>query len=134
MQAALPPLVIDALVQTDEIALEDEACQTEKSVGIDCKVQANPESRSFSTQTIKVEADLVNLSAAPNLCQSLSTGSQKSKKRKIDLTARAINLRITKEILESILHNPKQFTQIKTNDAAHLCMFLKVNKKNDPWP
>ena len=53
--------------------------------------------------------------------------SQKSKKRKI---ASAINLRITTAALKSILHNPSQFTQINTDSAVHLCMFLKVKA---PW-
>ena len=43
MQAPLPPLVVDALVQT------------EKSTVIESGVQANPERRKFGTQTIKVE-------------------------------------------------------------------------------
>ena len=38
----------------------------------------------------------------------------------------ATNVRITKAILESILHNPKQFTQINTDQPQHLCTFLKV--------
>ena len=63
MQAPLPPLVIDALVQTESVSRENEACQTEKSTGIECGVQANPERRyklyperrTLGTQTIKVE-------------------------------------------------------------------------------
>ena len=63
MQAPLPPLVVDALVQTESVSRENEACQTEKSTGIECGVQANPERRyklyperrTFGTQTIKVE-------------------------------------------------------------------------------
>ena len=35
-------------------------------------------------------------------------------------------LRITKAILELILHNPKQFTQIDTDQPQHLCTFVKV--------
>ena len=45
MQAPLPPLVVDALVQTESVSRENEACQTEKSTGIECGVQANPERR-----------------------------------------------------------------------------------------
>ena len=52
MQAALPPLVMDALVQTDVVSRENEACQTEKSTGIDCEVQANPERRTLCAQTV----------------------------------------------------------------------------------
>ena len=63
MQAPLPPLVVDALVQTEVVSRENEACQTEKSTGIECGVQAYPERRwklyperrTFGTQTIKVE-------------------------------------------------------------------------------
>merc|ERR1711917_136740 len=74
MQASLPPLVVDALVQTEVVSRENEACQTEKSTGIECAVQANlerrwelfrpkgttikeenVERRTFGTQTIKVE-------------------------------------------------------------------------------
>ena len=56
MQAPLPPLVIDALVQTESVSRNNEACQTEKSTGIECAVQANLEKRrTFGTQTIKVE-------------------------------------------------------------------------------
>ena len=44
MQAALPPRVMDALVQTDVVSRENEA---DKSTGIDCKVQANPERRTL---------------------------------------------------------------------------------------
>ena len=63
MQAPLPPLVIDALVQTESVSRENEACQTVKLTGIECGVQANterryklyPERRTFGTQTIKVE-------------------------------------------------------------------------------
>ena len=157
-EAALPPLITDALIQTDLIARNDEACQTEKSFKIDCEVQANPERRSFCTQTMKLEAEIpVDL---PNLPSSSSseilqndeisstktlsqrnhrtiilspTGSQKSKKRKIVASMSAINLKITKAIMESILHNPKQFTQINTDKPVHLCTFLKVNHL-DPWP
>ena len=39
---------------------------------------------------------------------------------------RQMPMRITKAILESILHNPKQFTQINTDQPQHLCTFLKV--------
>ena len=129
MQAALPPMVIDALVQTDSVAHEDEACQTEKSTGIECEVQANSERRSLCTQTIKVEADEIGM---PNLPSSSSskivqngeilesktpseknsrakspTGAQESKKRKISSieTSRlqSVNLRTTREADDEIL-------------------------------
>ena len=162
-EAALPPLITDALVQTDLIARNDEDCQTEKSFKIDCEVQANPERRSFCTQTMKLEAeipvDLPNLPSSSSseilqndeisstkslVTKTLSqrnhrtiilspTGSQKSKKRKIDASLSAISLKITRAIMESILHNPKQFTQINTDNPVHLCTFLKVNHL-DPWP
>ena len=91
MQAALPPLVIDALVQTDLIAREDEACQTEESIRVDCEVQANPERRSFCTQTIKVEADEITMPNLPSskkvtkkkVSSSSKPGPKKAKKRKI---------------------------------------------------
>ena len=40
----------------------------------------------------------------------------------------ATNVRITKAMLESILHNPKQFTQIDTDQPKHLCRYLKVRE------
>ena len=46
----------------------------------------------------------------------------------------ATNVRITKAILESILHNPKQFTQINTDQPQHLCTFLKVKVKWNTHP
>ena len=49
MQAALPPRVMDAVVHTDVVSREDEA---DKSTGIDCEVQANPERRALCAQTV----------------------------------------------------------------------------------
>ena len=80
MQAALPPLV-DALVQTDVVSRENEACQTEKSTGIDCEVQANPERRTLCTQTIKQE--IQTEIAMPNTICSHRFGLKKAKKRKL---------------------------------------------------
>ena len=59
MEAPVPSLVIDALVQTESVSRENEACQTEKSAGIECEVQANLylERRTFGTQTINVDND-----------------------------------------------------------------------------
>ena len=54
MQAPLTPLVIDALVQTEIVSRKNETCQTEKSTGIECAVQADLARRTFGTQT-KVE-------------------------------------------------------------------------------
>ena len=64
MYAVLPPLVMDALVQTDVVSRENGACQTEKIIGIDCEIQANPQRRSFCTQTIKMEKTDI---AIPNI-------------------------------------------------------------------
>ena len=46
MQAPLPPLVSDAIVQTDSVLRMAQACQTQQLTRIDCGVQANlhPES------------------------------------------------------------------------------------------
>ena len=81
MQAALPPLVMDALVQTDVVSQENEACQTEKSTGIDCEVQANPEIRTLCTQTIKQE--IKTEIALPNTICSYRFGLKNAKKRKL---------------------------------------------------
>ena len=81
MQAALPPLVMDALVQTDVVSRENEACQTEKSTGIDCEVQANPEKRTLCTQTIKQE--IKTEIAMPNTICAHRFGLKKAKKRKL---------------------------------------------------
>ena len=144
--------VVDALVQTDMIAREDEACQTEKSIGIDCEVQTNPKRRTFSTQTIKAEKNDI---AIPNLPSSSSskivekskisssktpsqknsriespsspTDSNEAKKRKIASIQNPTD-RVTISIakLQSILHNPKQFTRMNDDNPVHLCTFLKV--------
>ena len=82
MQASLPPLVMDALVQTDVVSRENGACQTEKIISIDCEVQANPE-RTFSTQTIKQEIKQENVGIAmPNTISNSRFGLKKAKKRK----------------------------------------------------
>ena len=81
MQAALPPLVMDALVQTDVVSRENEACQTEKSTGIDCEVQANPEKRTLCTQTIKQE--IKTEISMPNTICSHRFGLNNAKKRKL---------------------------------------------------
>ena len=73
MQAPLPPLVNDAIVQTDSVLRMTQACQTQQLTRIDCAVQANlhPESTALSTQTIKVEPEEI---AMPNLPSSSSSG------------------------------------------------------------
>ena len=73
MQAPLPPLVSDAIVQTDSVLCITEACQTQQLTRFDCAVQANlhPESTALSTQTIKVEPEEI---AMPNLPSSSSSG------------------------------------------------------------
>ena len=73
MQAALPPLVSDANVQTDSVVCVAEACQTQQLTSIDCAVQANlyPTSTALSAQTIKVEPEEI---AMPNLPSSSSSG------------------------------------------------------------
>ena len=81
MQAPLPPQVMDALVQTDVVSRENEACQTEKSTGIDCEVQANPERRTLCTQTIKQE--IQTEIAMPNTICSHRFGLKNAKKRKV---------------------------------------------------
>ena len=81
MQAALPPLVMDAFVQTDVAPRENEACQTEKSTGIDCEVQANPERRTLCTQTIKQE--IQTEIAMPNTICGHRFGLKNAKKRKV---------------------------------------------------
>ena len=78
MQASLPPLVMDALVQTDVVSRENGACQTEKIISIDCEVQANPETRTFETQTIKQENVEI---AMPNTICNLPFGLKKAKNR-----------------------------------------------------
>ena len=40
--------------------------------------------------------------------------------------ANATNVRITKQVLESILHHPNQFTQINLDQPPELCNYLKV--------
>ena len=78
MQAALPPLVMDALVQTDVVSRENEGCQTENSNGIDFQVQANiePDRRTIGTETIRVDnGERSNISS--------SSGLNKAKKNTI---------------------------------------------------
>ena len=38
------------------------------------------------------------------------------------------NIRLSREMLESILNNPKQFTRLNTDKHRHLCTYLKVKE------
>ena len=68
-------------VQTDVVSRENEACQTEKLIGIDCEVQANPERRTLCTQTIKQEVQTEI--AMPNTICAHRFGLKNAKKRKL---------------------------------------------------
>ena len=78
---------MQAAVQTDVVSRENEACQTEKLIGIDCEVQANPERRTLCstsqvcTQTIKLE--IQTEIGMPNTIFSHRFGSKNDKKRKV---------------------------------------------------
>ena len=55
MQAALPPLGIDAMVQTDDLLLRDGSCQTDQLKEIDFPIQADLQSEMEAVSTIKEE-------------------------------------------------------------------------------
>ena len=55
MQAALPPLVSDAIVQTDDISSRDGSCQTDQPNEIDFPIQADLQSEMEVVSTIKEE-------------------------------------------------------------------------------
>ena len=80
MQAVLPPLVLDALVQTDSVTRQNEFCQTVQSDGVDLQIQVSmqPERKMVSTQTMKEEYGEI---ALPNIPSSSS--SKETKKRKL---------------------------------------------------
>ena len=80
MQAVLPPLVLDALVQTDSVTRKNEFCQTVQSDGVDFQVQVSMQSerKIVSTQTIKEEHIEIALPNRPS-----SSSSKESKKRKL---------------------------------------------------
>ena len=80
MQAVLPPLVIDALVQTDSLPRKNEFCQTVESNGADFQIQVSiqPDRKVVSTQTIKEEHEEIALPNRPS-----SSSSKETKKRKL---------------------------------------------------
>ena len=80
MQEVLPPLVIDALVQTDSLPSKNEFCQTVQSDGVDFQIQVSmqPERKIASTQTLKEEHGEIALPNRPS-----SSSSKKTKKRKL---------------------------------------------------
>ena len=92
MQAPLPPLVIDALVQTESVSRKNETCQTEKSTGIECAVQADlerrwkffyPEGRTFGTQTKVENVEITRIDAIVQTDSStLKNGSCQTDKSK----------------------------------------------------
>ena len=55
MQAALPPPVIDAMVQTDDLLLRDGSCQTDQPKEIDFPIQADLQSEKEAVSSIKEE-------------------------------------------------------------------------------
>ena len=79
-ETVLPPLVIDATVQTDRLTQKTESCQTKKSKGIDFGAQAEFQTDTIATgsQMIKQETQQI---AMPN--RPTSSGSNPSKKRKL---------------------------------------------------
>ena len=80
-ESVLPPLVMDAMAQTDRLIQKTESCQTEKSEGIDFEVQTElrTDTMTTGTQTIKQETQEI---AMPN--RSTSSRSKPFKKRKLD--------------------------------------------------
>ena len=87
-QAPLPPLVVDALVQTEVVSRENEACQTEKSTGIECAVQANLERRweFFRPKGTKIKEENVEITRIDAFVQTdgspLKDGSCQTDKSK----------------------------------------------------
>ena len=75
MQAVLPPLVIDALVQIDRLPRKNEFCQTVQSDGVDFQVQVSmlPERKIVSTQTVKEEHVEIALPNRPSSSSSKKT-------------------------------------------------------------
>ena len=89
-------------VKTDVVFRENEA-QTEKLIVIDCEVQANPETRTFETQTIKPEIKQENVGIAmPNTICNLPFGLKKlkiEKQSQMEIRRRVkIHLRKTTEL------------------------------------
>ena len=80
MQEVLPPLVIDAIVQTDSLPSKNEFCQTVQSDGVDFQIRVSmqPERKVVSTQTIKEEQVEIALPNRPS-----SSRSKEAKKRKL---------------------------------------------------
>ena len=120
IQPAIKPLVVDAFAQTDVVSRENEACQTEKSTGIDFEVQANlhPERRILCTRKIKVEAGEI---AMPNLLSSSSSKTvnkgQQARKRKRSSTSvpNEYNCRV---VLSNYLPKPDNETDEEDSDIT----------------
>ena len=109
MQAVLPPLVIDALVQTDNVPQKNKLCQTMKSDSIDFQVQVSlePERKIIGTQTMKekqtkkrklssIETTPCNVNAGP----SAMISRQKQEQTCDDLTVTE-----TEKLQDSILNS-----------------------------
>ena len=124
MQASLPPLVVDALVQTEVVSRENEACQTEKSTGIDCEVQANPERRTLCTQTIKQE--IQTEIAMPNTICAHRFGLKNDKKREVS------SIENSTPSLDGALSSNVSSVQGKTRDHLAKPKRFKGGSKGQP--
>ena len=107
-QTNLPPLVSEALVQTDGFTSENESCQTEISDGKDFEVQVDirPDENSISTQTIKQENNEI---AMPNRPSSMVTAVKSSKKRKLS----SQNIWTQTSITDSIQSKQSEIDRLK---------------------
>ena len=78
-ESVLPPLVRDAMAQTDRLIQKTKSCQTKKSEGIDIEIQTEIKTDTITTgiQTIQENQEI----ATPN--RPASSRSKPSKKRKL---------------------------------------------------
>ena len=74
----LPPLVVDALVQTDRLLSKDESCQTDKLEKADFEIQVDMQPEKEKLSTIKKENLEIGMPNKPS-----SSGPKHAKKRKI---------------------------------------------------
>ena len=88
-ESVLPPLVMDAMAQTDRLIHKTVPCQTEKSNGIDFEVQTEIITDTITTgiQTIKQENQEIAMPNRPasrrSEADSAEPNSEPSKKRKL---------------------------------------------------
>ena len=123
MQGVLPPLVIDALVQTENVPRKNKFCQTVKSDSIDFQVQVTmePERKMTGTQTIKEEDLEIAFPNRPSSNSSLQT--KKRKLSAIQTAPRNVNAGLSVDIPSSMSSHQKQQTsenRTQRNETATL--------------